>query len=179
MHERERYYIQTNKCVNKAIPTRTDREYYQENKDKIHERKRNHYQENKDKISKRKWELYQDDMEKINKKCANVNWETRIRTNPYIWKERYTKKECDYCIVMSDYSLRETVEYCTWKEQHNGNTFHNDVPWMFNVMKYCEDNNGLYSVKYKTITAWIDNRQLSLQKINPCEELNYSCECQI
>ena len=35
LHARERYYIESLKCVNKVIPTRTDREYVEANKEKI------------------------------------------------------------------------------------------------------------------------------------------------
>ena len=35
LEKRERYHIENNNCVNKHIPTRTDKEYYEDNKDKI------------------------------------------------------------------------------------------------------------------------------------------------
>jgi len=35
LHARERYYIENNQCVNKSIPLRTDKEYYEDNKEKI------------------------------------------------------------------------------------------------------------------------------------------------
>ena len=38
LHNRERFYIENNKCVNKCIPNRTDKEYYKGNKDKIREK---------------------------------------------------------------------------------------------------------------------------------------------
>jgi hypothetical protein len=31
LHQRERYYIENNICVNKCIPSRTDKEYYNDN----------------------------------------------------------------------------------------------------------------------------------------------------
>ena len=46
LRNRERYHIDNNECVNKNIPNRTKKEYYQDNKDKIKE----YYQTNKDKI---------------------------------------------------------------------------------------------------------------------------------
>jgi ribosomal protein S27AE len=39
LETRERWYIENNKCINKIIPTRTLKEYYQENKEKILEKK--------------------------------------------------------------------------------------------------------------------------------------------
>jgi hypothetical protein len=38
LHRRERHYIDTLNCINKFHPTRTDAEYYQANKIRIHER---------------------------------------------------------------------------------------------------------------------------------------------
>ncbi len=35
LHARERYYIENNQCVNKYIPSRTDKEYYEDNKESI------------------------------------------------------------------------------------------------------------------------------------------------
>jgi hypothetical protein len=54
LHERERYYIENNNCVNKYIPCRTAKEYCQQNKDKKSEYQKEYYKEyrqkNKDKI---------------------------------------------------------------------------------------------------------------------------------
>ena len=35
LHKRERFYIETNECVNKQVPTRTKFEWYSDNKEKI------------------------------------------------------------------------------------------------------------------------------------------------
>jgi hypothetical protein len=74
LHARERYYIELNKdiCVNKNIPTRTKKEYDEDNKEKIKE----YYQQNKEK----KAEYYQQNKEKKieqNKEYRNVNKEKR------------------------------------------------------------------------------------------------------
>jgi hypothetical protein len=49
---KERYHIELNKniCVNKVIPTRTNKEYRQQNRDKILEKKKEYYEQNRDKI---------------------------------------------------------------------------------------------------------------------------------
>jgi len=46
LHQRERYYIENNECINKVIPLRTRKEHYLDNKDKI----KKYYEDNKDKI---------------------------------------------------------------------------------------------------------------------------------
>jgi len=47
---KEAHYIKTLNCVNKVIPGRTQKQYVQDNKDKIKVRKMKYYQDNKDKI---------------------------------------------------------------------------------------------------------------------------------
>lgn len=44
---RERYYIETNNCVNKYLPLRTKKEYYEEHKDKIKEQRKEYREKNK------------------------------------------------------------------------------------------------------------------------------------
>ena len=44
---RERFYIENNDCLNKVVPGRTDKEYYNDNKDKI----KDYYITNKDRIN--------------------------------------------------------------------------------------------------------------------------------
>jgi len=46
--KRERYYIENNECVNKSVPTRTYKEWYEDNKQKIKERKRALWTKNKE-----------------------------------------------------------------------------------------------------------------------------------
>jgi len=52
LHRRERWYIENNKCVNKNIPTRTDKEYnkkyYEEHKDRHTEHNKKYYEEHKE-----------------------------------------------------------------------------------------------------------------------------------
>jgi hypothetical protein len=48
LHNRERYYIENNPCVNKNIPGRTDKEYYEANKEKRKEYLKLWYLANRD-----------------------------------------------------------------------------------------------------------------------------------
>ena len=62
---RERYHIDLLRPVlNKVIPTRTHKEYYQDNKEIIAKKKKNHYENNKEKIAEKRKEYYQDNKEK-------------------------------------------------------------------------------------------------------------------
>jgi hypothetical protein len=58
---RERFYIENNQCVNKVIPTRTIKEYYQDNKDKLIDYQKEYYEQNKDKLK----EYYEQNKDKI------------------------------------------------------------------------------------------------------------------
>ncbi len=50
LHKRERYYIDNNNCVNKVLPTRTDKEYYEANKEKIDEQIKKYQEANKEEL---------------------------------------------------------------------------------------------------------------------------------
>ena len=56
-------FIRTLKCVNKYIPDRTQKEYQQDNKEKKLEYDKNYYEQNKDKILEKK-------LEKITCQCG-------------------------------------------------------------------------------------------------------------
>jgi len=53
LHARERYHIELNKdiCVNKCIPTRTDKEYREANKEHLSQISKEYYKTNKEQIN--------------------------------------------------------------------------------------------------------------------------------
>lgn len=62
---RERFHIETLKSkLNTHIPTRTKKEHYQDNREKIIEQNKQHYQDNREKFSEQKKQHYQDNREK-------------------------------------------------------------------------------------------------------------------
>ena len=67
LHARERYHIELNKdiCVNKYIPTRTDKEYREANKEHLEQIGKEYREVNKDKILAKKKEYYQANKDKI------------------------------------------------------------------------------------------------------------------
>jgi len=115
--KRERHYIENFDCVNKVIPGRTPKEYYQdhkehlskkskiryennkekiaektkeyreENKEKIAEKKKEYCEKNKEKVAQRKKEYYQANKEIIDKK-NKINYEKN--------KEKYLKQQKEY-----------------------------------------------------------------------------------
>jgi len=52
LHRRERHYIETLKCVNKVIPTRTRKEYTEQHKDESITRAKEYYNNNKETVLK-------------------------------------------------------------------------------------------------------------------------------
>jgi hypothetical protein len=72
LHKRERYYIELLKAeLNKAIPTRSNKEWYEDNKDILVVKRKNYYQDNKERISKQSKEYYQDNKEKSKEYVKN------------------------------------------------------------------------------------------------------------
>jgi hypothetical protein len=61
LHQREAYFIRTLKCVNKYIPLRTDKQYREDNKEKI----KKYREDNKEKIALQKKEYREANKEKI------------------------------------------------------------------------------------------------------------------
>jgi hypothetical protein len=53
---REGYYIRNTDCINKQVPHRTEKEYYQENREKILERDKEYRNNNKEKVAERQRE---------------------------------------------------------------------------------------------------------------------------
>jgi hypothetical protein len=65
LHARERFYIETMNCVNKFIPTRTNKEYYDDNKIRISEAYKEYYDGNKIRISEQHKQYRKDNKELI------------------------------------------------------------------------------------------------------------------
>ena len=55
LRARERFHIESNVCINQHIPTRTDKEYYDDNKEKFKE----YYEKNKETILERMNQPYE------------------------------------------------------------------------------------------------------------------------
>ena len=69
--DREAYYIINLECVNKKIPNRTDKEYYDNNKEKINEKQKKYRENNKEKINKRQKKYYQENKQKKQQYYSN------------------------------------------------------------------------------------------------------------
>lgn len=79
LHNRERYYIENNECVNKFIPNRTIKEYREDNKDKMKEYREN----NKDKFKQYMKEYYEDNKNDILEKQKEYNEDNKNKIKEY------------------------------------------------------------------------------------------------
>ena len=94
LETRERYYIDLFKStLNKVIPTRTDKEYKQNNCDKITEKRKVFYQDNRDKILEKNKEYRQNNRDKVlekDKKYYQNNSDKVLEK-----QKKYRQENCD------------------------------------------------------------------------------------
>jgi len=69
--KRERFYIENNNCVNKNIPCRTRKEYYEQNKNEINIKTKEYYEQNKTEINIKHKKYYEQNKNEINIKHKN------------------------------------------------------------------------------------------------------------
>jgi hypothetical protein len=88
LHKKERHYIESLECVNKNIPTRTDLEYRDANKDKI----RQYREVNKDKLKVVNKEYRDANKDKIKDMKKEYNDSNKEKIKEYM-KAYYEKKK--------------------------------------------------------------------------------------
>jgi hypothetical protein len=90
LHKKERFYIDTvNNCVNKFIPTRTGKEYYEDNREKIKEKFKEYREQNKDKLKELYKEYYETNKENLKEKMKEYNEANKEKIQAY--KKEYRK----------------------------------------------------------------------------------------
>jgi hypothetical protein len=93
LHKKERYYIENNICVNKTIPTRTDKEYREENKDKIKQINIDYRKNNKEKCEEKRKEYYMLNYEKYKVYREKYNKENQKQDRKEYMKEYRNKNK--------------------------------------------------------------------------------------
>lgn len=109
LHKRERFYVETLEAkLNSHIPTRTDKEwkeenkeklldyqkkYYEENKEKILDYQKEYCEENKEKIAEHQKQYYEENKEKIIEHQKKYNAENKEHKKDYDKKYREENKE--------------------------------------------------------------------------------------
>ena len=113
LHARERYYIENNECVNKHIPTRTKKEYYEQNRDKIIEQKKEYRDTNKDKIAEQKKEYYEPNKYKIKEHYDKNKQKIEEQKKPYTC-------ECGSVFRIDAKSRHlKTLKHQQYEKEHN------------------------------------------------------------
>jgi hypothetical protein len=105
---KERYYIDLLKPkLNKQLPTRTNKEWYEDNKEQICEKKKEFYENNKEKIiekeKKRGKEYYQNNKEKISEKRKEWYEDNKDQ----IIEKRKEKVECQCGSIVRKFGIKE------------------------------------------------------------------------
>ena len=100
LHQRERFYIENNECINKYIPNRTSKEFYHDNKDKI----KQYREQNKDKIKQQIKEYYEKNKEqkkeyyeKNKDKIKEYKEQYREQNKDKLKEQRQQKTNCPHC----------------------------------------------------------------------------------
>ena len=81
---RESYYIRNFECVNKVIPDRTMKEYYEDNKSKILERAKEYQTNNKVKISEQKKEYQTNNKVKISEQKKEYRTNNKVKISEHM-----------------------------------------------------------------------------------------------
>jgi len=117
LHARERWYIQNNDCVNKIIPTRTPKQYMEDNKDIIAKKAKQYREDNKEYFKKYKTEYRdknKDIIAKKHKEYYEINKdiiakkEKQYRENN---KDIIAKKDKDYYDNNKDIIAKKAKQY--------------------------------------------------------------------
>lgn len=70
MKARERHYIENFECVNKCVPNRTDKEWYEAHREQILEKVKEYYEANRERIAEYQKEYREANREKANQKIT-------------------------------------------------------------------------------------------------------------
>jgi hypothetical protein len=89
----ERYYMESLRAkLNKSIPTRTSKEYREDNRDSISESRKEHYNNNIDRISESKKEHYNNNRDRILETIREYNIKNKERIAIYQKEYKLRKK---------------------------------------------------------------------------------------
>lgn len=106
LEARERYFIENNECVNKNIPNRTKKEYYEDNKEVLLEKQKQKYEENKEMFLSRRKEYRDQNKDKI----YEINKQYRLNNH-----DKVVQKKKEYYQNNKETILSKNKEY---RENH-------------------------------------------------------------
>jgi hypothetical protein len=132
LHARERHFIESLECVNKCVPLRTDKEYYEDNREKLLVKQKEYYELNKDKVIQYQQKYRVENAEKVRlrqKEYREANKEKKalqdkhyrdaheeeIKNRKKAWyeanKEEIQKKRKQYRETCKEDILQKNKEY--------------------------------------------------------------------
>jgi hypothetical protein len=150
---RERHHIDLLRpTLNKNIPTRTDKEYYEDNKEKILEKIKEYKEANKEKIAERMKEYYEANKEKILEKEKE-----RYENN----KEKKLEKHKEWYENNKEKKLEKVKEYYEANKEQRKE---------YNKEHY-ENNKQKYNEKHK---EWYENNKQKYNEKVICDK----CGCE-
>jgi molybdopterin-guanine dinucleotide biosynthesis protein len=125
LHKRERYYIENNDCINKSLPTRTDKEYSFDNREKISANGVQWRLDNRDKVAN----YYSNNIEHIlnvHKEYRKNNLENRekISANGVQWRldNRYYSNNIEHILnVHKEYRKNNLEKIKEYQSKYNAN----------------------------------------------------------
>ena len=117
LHARERYWIENLECVNKVVPTRTHKQYYEENKEKISQHKKECREENKEKISQHKKEYYEEHKEEISQHKKEYREENKEKISQHK-KEYYEEHKEEISQHKKEYREENKEEISQHKKEY-------------------------------------------------------------
>jgi translation elongation factor EF-G len=101
LEAREGYWIRKTDCVNKLIVGRTQREYYEENKEKLQQKRKEYYEENKEEILEKVREYREKNKEEIIQKKKEYYKENKEKILEKVREKVREKVECECGKVIS------------------------------------------------------------------------------
>ena len=124
LHSKERQYIEKLKpSLNCSIPTRTKKEYYEDNKEVLLEKKKEYYNDNKEIINEKYKEWYNDNKEVIKQRQKEYR-----QKNKYVISEKNKIKmtcDCGTVVRKSDFArhkkTKKHIEYLNNKNDEETN----------------------------------------------------------
>jgi DNA repair exonuclease SbcCD ATPase subunit len=115
---RERYYIETlQSTLNKNIPTRTLKEYVEQNKEKISEYQKQYYEQNKEEISEYKKQYYEQNKEEISEYNKQYKEEHEEEISEYK-KQYYEQNKEELLKYQQQYREQNKEEKSEYNKQY-------------------------------------------------------------
>jgi hypothetical protein len=131
---RESFYIRKLKCINKVIPDRSSKEYYETNKDTLLNYNKKYYKTNKDEISNKQKEYYEtnkDTLLNYKKEYYETNKDTLLNYRKQYYElnkiKILEKIDCNICNCKVNRKGLKSEHYKSIKHINNLKLFNNQI----------------------------------------------------